>query len=106
MRREQMRHALAIEAEVSKLKKQLDEWVLLKLDSNSAKEIINVGDPISFRTNEYHRMQVAIPEAARRYVFRLWQREIALKLNEKIRELNQLGMTHGLQLVEIPSNVP
>ena len=100
---ETMRHALAVEAQARKIKQQFDQYVLLKIDPASQKEVINVGDPVTYRQNEFHRMQVAIPEAARQYVFRLWRKEIALKFNEHVRKLAQLGMTTDLRQIEFSS---
>jgi hypothetical protein len=75
--------------------------VLLKKDSASAEEVINVGDPVSYKKGEYHRQRIAVPEEARRYIFALWKRELALAYNQKVRELNQIGMLHGLPLLPI-----
>ena len=96
---ETMRHALAVEAEARKLRKQLDEYVLIKADTGCQKEVINVGDPVKFRESEYCRVQVPIPESARRYVFNLWRKEVALKYNALVRELNQIGVDTDLALI-------
>lgn len=96
---ETMRHALAVEAEARKLKRHLDEYVLLKRDHSSREEVINVGDPMRFQKNKYHHIHVPIPESARRYVFNLWRKEVALKYNEYVRELNQIGVSTDLSLI-------
>lgn len=102
---EQMQRAIGIQNEAKKLKGQLDTFVLLKRDS-LCKEVIALGHPEQFKKDSYWRVETPIPEEARRYVFRLWQREIALKLNARIRELNQLGVLHDLRLVEVPGGAP
>ena len=96
---ETMRHALAVEAKARKLKRYLDEYVLLKRDHSLREETINVGDPVRYREGEYHRVHVPIPESARRYVFNLWRKEVALKYNECVRELAQLGVDTDLSLI-------
>ncbi len=100
---DKMRHALAVQKSAIALKKQHDTYVLLKREN---KEFVLAGDPVSYRTNEYHRTEIQIPEEARRYVFNLWKREIALKYNAAVRELNQLGMDHGLQSLPITRPFP
>lgn len=97
---EDMRSALAIEAEARKLKRQFDEFVLIKMDGHMPREILNVGDPVLYRQGEYHRIEVPIPETARRYVFNRWRKEIALKFNDHVRKLAQIGMTTDLRLIE------
>lgn len=92
-----MRRALELESNARRLLKQHNEYVLLRVDSSATPEVINVGDPVNFRKDEYHRMKVAIPQEARRYVFGLWKRETALKYNAIVRELNQIGMTTDLR---------
>ena len=99
MTTEQMRRALSIEAEARKIKRQFDEWVLLKMDASSHPEVINVGSPATYRKNEYDRMKVAIPDAVRRLAFRQWRKELALKFNEYVRELAQLGVQTDLSLI-------
>ena len=96
---ETMRCALSVEAEARKLKRHLDEYVLLKRDNSSREETISVGDPVKFRESEYCRVQVPIPESARRYVFNLWRKEVALKYNALVRELNQIGVDTDLALI-------
>lgn len=97
---DQMRRALELHSLAQKLKRQLDEFVLLKRDSATQGEIISVGDPVIYKTREYHRISVPIPEDARRYVFRLWRKETARKYNDCVRELNKIGATHSFRLVE------
>lgn len=97
---DQARRAILVEAEARKIKRRFDEWVLLQIDASSAEEIINVGDPVTYRKNEYHRMKVKIPEAVRRLAFRQWRKELALKFNEYVRELAQLGVSTDLRLIE------
>lgn len=100
MTSEQMRRGLEVEAAARKIKKQFDTWVLLKLDGGATAEVINVGDPVSFKEGEYHRMKVQIPDVIRRLAFRQWRKELAFKYNEHLRELNQLGVSHDLRLIE------
>ncbi|MEC9017668.1 MAG: hypothetical protein VYC29_07115 [Pseudomonadota bacterium] len=97
---DQARHAISIEAEARKLKRQFDKWVLLAKDHNSQAEIINVGDPVMYKKDQYHRMTVAIPDAVRRLAFRQWRKDLALKFNQCVRELNQLGVSHGMSLIQ------
>lgn len=101
---EQMRRAISIEAEARKIKRHFDQWVLLKMDSASHPEVINVGDPVDFRKNEYHRMKVAIPDAVRRLAFRQWRKELALEYNKYVRELAQLGVHTDLSLIAFSSS--
>ena len=98
---ETMRRALDLANNAQQLLKKHNEYVLLKVDQASSAEFINVGDPVQFRKDEYHRMKVPIPAEARRYVFALWKREIALKYNAIVRELNQIGMSHSFELLPI-----
>lgn len=98
----QMREGLALIDQAAKLRKQLDTYVLLKRDASTRGETIQVGDPITYRTNEYHRTDVPIPEEARRHVFNLWRREVAGQYNEKVRRLNQLGVSHSFVLEPRP----
>lgn len=100
MTSEQMTHAISVERSAIQLKRQFDEFVLLKLDQASKPEIINVGDPVQWKKGEYHRVEVKIPDEVRRLAFRQWRKGIALQFNERVRELNRIGMTHGLRLIE------
>lgn len=101
-----MRRALALEAEARKLLKQYEKYVLLRPDANSMKEIINVGDPHTYQKDSYSRLQVEIPGQARRYAFQLWRKEIALRYNAAVRELNQTGALTGLRLLTIQEPHP
>lgn len=96
-----MRRALSLKAQAEKLLFQYNEWVLVQMDSASHKEIINAGDPVQYKKDSYHRVEIPISGEARRYIFRLWKREIGLKYNACVRELNQIGMAHGLQLITL-----
>lgn len=102
---EQMQRAIGIEAHAKKLKNQLDTYVLLKRDS-VCKEVISLGHPEQFKKDSYWRVETPIPEEARRYVFRLWQRETTLKYNALVRELNQIGILHDLKLATVPGGAP
>jgi hypothetical protein len=99
MNAEQMQRAIAIEANAKRLKKQFDTYVLLRKEGWT-QEVLNVGDPVQFKEGQYNRIEVPIPEEARRFVFRCWRKEIALKFNEAVRELAQLGMTTDLRLIK------
>lgn len=99
MTADEMRRAISVEAEAIKIKRQIDGWVLLKPDSASKPEVINVGDPVAYKQGEYHRMTVEIPDAIRRLAFRQWRKELALKFNERVRELNRVGMATDLRLI-------
>ncbi len=99
MTTDKMRRAISIEAEARKLKKQFDEYVLLKVDSGCTREVINVGDPVSYRKGEYHRVEIAIDETVRRLAFRAWRKNVALKFNEYVRELAQIGASTDLRLI-------
>lgn len=96
-----MRRALTLKSEADALLKKYKEWVLLKKEGSSEKEVINVGDPVLYKKDQYNRQVIAVPEEARRYIFALWKRELALEYNKKVRELNQIGMLHGLTLLPI-----
>ncbi len=99
MTQEQMQRALSLISSAERLRSQFDKYVLLKRDSGNRGETIQVGDPVMYRKGEYHRIDVPIPEEARRLVFNLWRKEVALKYNETVRELNQLGASHGFELI-------
>lgn len=101
-----MRRAIGLESEARALLKQYETYVLLQPDSYMKKETINVGDPVTYKTNQYHRIEVEIPTKARRYVFNLWRKEIALKYNTKVRELNQIGALTDLRLIPIQEPHP
>lgn len=94
-----MRRALMLISDAKSAQRQLNEYVLLVRDSSKKGETIQVGDPVTYRNNEYHRLDVPIPEDARRYVFRLWRKEVARRFNAMVRELNQLGASHDFKLV-------
>ena len=94
---ETMRRALELQSRAVAIRKQYDAYVLLKRDQ---KEFILCGDPVSYRKDEYHRMQVEIPESARRHVFNLWRKDVADKHDAIVRELNKIGMAHGLTKIE------
>lgn len=96
---EQMRRALELNSSASNLRKQFDTYKLLLKDQHSKEEVLNVGNPAG--RDQYNRITVPIPEAARRHVFHLWRREIALRHNAIVRELNQLGATHAHELIKI-----
>lgn len=100
MTADQMRHSLELISRADSLQKKLTKYVLLKRDSATRGETIQVGDPVLYRKDEYHRTDVTIPEEARRYVFNLWRRDIARQFNEVVRELNQLGVSHKFNLVK------
>ena len=104
MNTETMRRAIEVEAAAKRLKKQIDEYVLLKRDSSSRPEEINVGDPVQYRNGEYHRVTVPIPESMRRLMFNLWRKETAIKYNEYVRELAQLGVKTDLQLISFSAS--
>lgn len=98
----QMRRALELISQCRTLRRQLDTFVLLKRDSGNRGETIQVGDPVSYRNGEYHRVDVAIPEEARRHVFALWRKGVAQQYNAAVRELNQLGAAHEFALEAQP----
>lgn len=102
MTEEQMRRALELCQRGRALRKQYDTFVLLKREYTTPKEVIYVGEPSRVK-GDYFGTEVAIPDEARRHVFNLWKRDIALKHNAIVRELNQLGMTHDLTKIEVGS---
>lgn len=105
MNRDLMREALAAEQNARAIKKKLDTFVLLKREAYERdREKICLGDPISFRTDEYHRVEVSLPEEARRWVFRLWRREQQLAYNALVRRIAQIGMQTDLQLIEVEAS--
>jgi len=97
---DQARRAISVEAEARKIKYQFDQWVLLSRDSYSKDEVINVGDPVQYKKGEYHRMTIVIPDAVRRLAFRQWRKELAINFNKLVRELNQLGVSHDMSLIQ------
>jgi len=98
---ETMHRAIQLEHNAKKLREQHDKYVLLRRDSYTKPEIINAGDPFLYKEKDYHRVEIPIPDEARRYIFALWKREIALKYNSIVRELNQIGMTTDLRPLSI-----
>lgn len=101
MTEEQMRRALVLISEAATLKRQLDTFVLTKRDAATRGETIQVGDPALGSSGGYNRIDVAIPEEARRHVYRLWRKDVAIKFNAAVRELNQLGAHHGFDLLKV-----
>lgn len=100
MNAETMRRALTLEEHAKKLKNQHDTYVLLKRRTGFTQlENINVGSQKEFKTGEFHSLTVEIPEEARRHVFNLWKRDVRLKYNAIVRELNQIGMKTDLRLI-------
>lgn len=98
MTADQMKDALAWKVVADKLRTQLDEYVLLKRDA-FVKEVVCLGDPIRFKQNDYHRVEVPMPDEARRFAFRLWQYETTLKYNDACRRMAQYGLVsdHALR---------
>lgn len=99
MTADQMRRALELNGVAASLHRKLTTFVLLRRDANHSEKLW-CGPPSQFDREKYSAEPVAIPEEARRYVFRLWKKETAKKLNEIIRELNQLGASHDFKLIE------
>lgn len=102
MTEQDCRDALNWKAKADKLRKQLDEFVLLKRDSY-VKEVVCLGNPVSFKQGEYHRVEVPLSDDLRRYAFRLWKRGTTLEYNEACRKMAQLGLQtdhHVRQLQE------
>lgn len=101
---EQMRRALELQGRAKQLKDNFDKCVLMSAAKHygTTKETILVGTPTGFSFDrKYDTMNVEIPEAARRHVFNLWRKDIAQKYNAIVRELNQIGMRHGLTAIEL-----
>ena len=92
---DQMSRGIAVHREAVALKRQIDGWVLLSIDPACKPEVINVGDP----KDQYHRAEIKISDTIRRLAFRQWKKDRALKFNEPVRELNQLGVKHELELI-------
>ena len=102
MKPELMREALAAEQNARQIKKKLDTYVLLKREAYERdKEKIMLGDPVTYRQGEYHRVEVPLPEEVRRWAFRLWRREQQLAYNTLVRRLAQIGMDTDLTLIEV-----
>ena len=106
MTQEQMRRALSLMSEATKLLHELDNYVLLQRSSDSGhSEKIRVGPPAgAAHPGQYRPYDVEIPEEARRHVFNLWRRSQALKFNNCVRELNQLGVDHDLVLIRLSAS--
>lgn len=102
---EEMQSAIAAKGLADKLRKQLDEYVLLRRDS-CTKEVICLGDPVKYRENEYHRVEVPLSEELRRYAFRLWQRETTLKYNDLCRKLAQANVQSDHRVRELQGAQP
>lgn len=98
MTEEQLQRSLTLLSAARAIKRRLDTYVLLKAQAN---EVINAGPP-SFSPGEYSSQPVTIPESARRHVFHLWQQDQRAAYNAAVRELNQLGVQHGLTLDTTP----
>lgn len=96
---EQMSRGIAVHREAVALKMQINGWVLLSIDPACKPEVINVGDPVTYRKGQYHRVEIKISDAIRRLAFRQWKKDLALKFNELVRELNQLGVKHEMELI-------
>ena len=97
---EQMNRGIAAHREAVAIKAKFDGWVLLKADQYTKPEVVNVGEPVLYKKGEYHRTEIQIPEEIRRLAFRLWRKDLALKFNALIRELNQLGVSHAFTLIQ------
>lgn len=89
---DQMKRGLELLNAANRLRKQLDEFVLLQRDSFT-KEVVCLGDPVSYKSGEYHRVEIPLSDQLRRYAFRIWRQEQTLRYNSIVRELNQLGVT-------------
>lgn len=98
---EQMQEALETKKRADTLRKQLEKYVLLKRVYNSPEEIIWVGEPDRFANDKFAGLKVQIPDSARRHVFNLWRREVALQYNACVRKLAQAGMTTDHELIDI-----
>ena len=96
---EQMRRALELDQRATSLRCQYETYVLAKCIYGSSKEVINIGTPRKDGTLD--PTTVEIPEEARRHVFNLWRRGVALKHNACVRELAQLGASTTHRLIEL-----
>lgn len=105
MTEQDCRDALYWKAKADKLRKQLDEFVLLKRDAYT-KEVVCLGDPVSFKQGEYHRVEVPLSDDLRRYAFRLWKRETTLEYNEICRKMAQLGLVTDHRVRPLPGGQP
>ena len=99
-----MKRGIALLASATKLRKQLDTFVLLKQDAYT-KEVVCLGEPSQFRNNEYARVEVSLSDELRRYAFRLWKREHTIRYNEVVRELNRLGVRSDHTLRDVPDGI-
>jgi uncharacterized protein YjiS (DUF1127 family) len=98
----QMKRGIELLSAATRLRKQLDEYVLLKKDAYS-KEVVCLGYPERYNKDSYHRVEVSLTDDLRRYAFRLWKREQTIRYNEMVRELNQLGVLSDHRLRDVPS---
>lgn len=98
-----MRKAIALDGEARQLKRKFDGWVLIRKDSFTKPEVVNIGEPATFASNQYHRMEIVISDDLRRIAFRRWRKGIALKFNDVVRQLNQIGVDTDLELIEFSS---
>lgn len=96
---EQCAHAVALDREARTLKKKIDTYVLLRRDA-LVKEVVCLGDPVQYRSGEYFRVEVPVPEEIRRHAFNLWRRDMAKRYNAMVRELAQLGINTDLELMK------
>jgi hypothetical protein len=102
---EQMKDALAWKQKADKLRTQLNEFVLLQRDSYT-KEVVCLGEPVSYKKGEFHRVEVPIPDEVRRYAFRVWKRETTLQYNDACRKIAQLGLVTDHALRPLPEARP
>lgn len=105
MTEQDCRDALGWKQKADKLRQQLDEYVLLKRDSY-VKEVVCLGDPVRFKQNDYHRVEVPLSDALRRYAFRLWKRETTMEYNEACRKMAQLGLQTDHCVRPLPESQP
>jgi len=98
---EQMHRALGLLQQATSLRKQFDTYKLAAKTGGQHQEAINVCYKESGSWSDMKGTFIQIPEAARRHVFNLWRRETALKHNAIVRELNQIGMKHGLAVIDL-----
>ena len=99
MTRDDMQRGIALLGEADKLHRQLTNFVLLKR-SDPASEYVSLGDPVTYKQGDYHLVKMPLTDELRRLAFRMWRKETALKFNNYVRELNQLGVTHNHRLIE------
>lgn len=99
MNTKQLRAAIDLDNTAKSLLVQLETFTLLQLTDRETSPCIHVGVP---NGTNHSRITVSLPSKMRWYAFRLWKRDTAMRYNEAVRGLNQLGVQHEYELMRVP----